>query len=174
MIRRNRPKEFIPRAILSGIQATLAEFPFNDHFWTRTFTAADGDEYLTRSLFPRVLGYRPVIHKVHRDDKDPYPHNHPWKRAWFRIVTGGYTDERWYFDDSAETPWQFVKTVYRPGDVNHIWWNEYHRLVDVLSGTMTVGLLGPKVQEFGFMSTEGLGQFIPWRTYIEAGGGFFL
>jgi hypothetical protein len=150
---------------LSGIQVELGDRGLGSAK-TRTFRGSDGDEYLTRATIPGPLGCRLVVHRIHRGDEDPHPHSHPWRWARFLIASGGYDDERWTFDEDRDPPWRETRTRMRPGDVNVVGAGDYHRVVDVLPRTTTLGLLGPDVQGWGFMIPDGMGEFVPWQEYL--------
>ncbi len=164
--------EILIRSLLSGLQASLKELPFNPVAWTQTFTGADGSDYLTRSHLPRILGARPLIHRIHRGDNDPFPHSHPWSWAYFLMVSGSYVDERWHLD--SDGIWRSTERLIEPGMINVIGPNLFHRVNYVEPGTMTVGLTGPKKHEWGFMDIE-TSTFIDWKSYLrQQGRGFHL
>jgi hypothetical protein len=150
------------RASLAGVQAALAELP--SLVRTRTFFGADS-AYLTRTNFPRVLGVQPLLHRIWRADEDPDPHNHPWLYATFLVVSGGYTDERRLQNFTGE--WRTERTLLRPGDLNKLENTTFHRAVDVLPNTCTIGLTGPIVQDWGFLVD---GKVIPNRDYLRSKG----
>lgn len=153
-------RELLTRAVLSAIQAALAEMPENSHAFTYTIRGFDGSAYLSRTLLPRVLGVRPLIHHIWRDDADPHFHNHPWQWAKFLIVSGGYLEAR-------EEGERVRLTMMRPGDVNHLTADTYHRVTEVQPGTMTLGILGPRTQGWGFKVD---GALVPFKEYFARRG----
>jgi hypothetical protein len=121
------------------------------------------DKYITRTLFPRVHDCRLLVHTLHRADREPHPHDHPWDEAVFLIVDGGYTDERWYLQDDGE--WGWVRRELRPGMVNKLRAIDYHRAIEVLPDTLTFGVVGRRVQEWGFLVD---GVKVPHADYHRA------
>lgn len=136
--------EQVKRVALAAISAGLSELPKNDVAWTYTIWGFDQTPYVTRTLLPRWLGPRPLIHRIHRADADPHMHNHPWRTAKFLIVTGGYVEERL-------TPNGVRERILTPGDVNHLDAETYHRVTHVQPNTWTIGLVGDRVQGWGFL-----------------------
>jgi len=55
---------------------------------------ADGDPYLDRLRLIETPWFAVFLHHIHRPDKDPDPHDHPW---WFAsvVISGQYVDEFW-------------------------------------------------------------------------------
>lgn len=148
--------ETIGRASLAALQAGLAELPRNDKAWTYTISG-DGTPYITRTLLPRVAGQRPMLHRIHRPDADPYLHNHPWATCRSLILSGGYREER--LVDGGVVPF-----IYRPGDVNRLDAGDFHRISHAWPNTWTLLLVGERVQDWGFLVD---GETIPWRTYLK-------
>lgn len=145
-----------------AIQASLGEVERNDWAWTWTiYGGKPQTPYLTRTIFPRVAGVRPLMHRIWRDDQDPHPHNHPWAWAKFIVISGGYTDERWFKDEDG---WYQELTNLKPGNVNRLDAGSFHRAVNVLPETRTIGLAGPQVQEWGFLVGDTV---VPWEQYIN-------
>lgn len=147
---------------LSALSAALAEVPRNSHAWTYTIAALDGSPYLTRTLLPRLGRHRVMLHRIHRKDADPWPHNHPWRDARFLVLSGGYTEER----DGATR-------VLRPGDVNALTAETFHRVTHVEPNTWTLGLIGERVQDWGFRVDEVLvphAEYFAQQRYADRGG----
>lgn len=142
--------------VLAVIQAASAQLEKNDTLFTYTIDGFDKSPYLTRTLFPRVGDHRPILHHIHRPDQDPYPHNHPWKTAQFIVLSGGYTEQRLTdFDLGAGNPGHMVERVLRPGDTNRLDADTYHHVSAVEPNTWTFGIVGERVQEWGFLTDEG-------------------
>lgn len=155
------------RLLLDSLVRVLGRLPENRIAWSYTIRGSDGSPYLTRALLPRISRWRPVVHQIHREDEDPDPHNHPWDEAYFLIVTGGYTEERLVGlrrENGALVGGRVVTQAYRPGDVNHLRSGDFHRIAEYLPGTRTLGLLGRRVQEWGFLVD---GRVVPWREYLQ-------
>lgn len=152
------------RALLGAVGAmsdSLIATGKNDQAHTYTIYGFDGSPYITRTLLPRVANRRPLIHRIHREDRDPHPHNHPWSEADFVVVSGGYVDERWSFDG------QRSETLMLPGSINHLGATSLHRVREVRPGTITVGLVGERVQDWGFLVD---GSIVPHGEYFAARG----
>ncbi len=124
----------------------------------------DGGPYLTRILFPRIFGFRPMLHRFHRADGDRALHNHPWKISYSLILRGSYTEERKLDDeeingtDAPRTRTRLVR-----------WFNvlrdtDFHRVTELHGEVWTLFVTGPRVQSWGF---EEDGEFTDWREYID-------
>lgn len=144
------------RAALSALSAALAEVPQNGHAWTYTIQGFDGSPYITRTLLPRLAGSRVMLHRIHRPDADRWLHNHPWAAATFRILSGGYVEERLVNGE-------VVTNAYSAGDVNRLDASTFHRITSIEPNTWTVGLIGSRVQDWGFLVDDAL---VPWRDYF--------
>lgn len=151
----------LPRT-LSVISDTLARLPRNRALWAYTISGLDGSPYLTRALGPRVLGRRVLLHRIHRPDADRYPHDHPWRWARFRILCGGYLEERVRIDGETTLRWLTA------GDVNILDAGTYHRLVHVLPDTWTLGVVGDRTErDYGFLVD---GVHVPHEEYYASIG----
>lgn len=155
---RHLAPDIILRSAFSAVQAALAELPSNKHLFTYTIPGYDRSAYLTRTLLPRALGRRLLLHHIHRPDQDVWMHNHPWREAYFLVVSGGYIEER-------ETPSGVEINRLRVGDVNHIDAQTYHRVTSIQPGTRTIGLCGDRVQDWGFKVE---GRHVPHAEYFAA------
>lgn len=136
-------------ADLVAMQGALGQLPRNDIACTYVIQGFDGSPYITRTLMPRIAGWRPLIHSIHRSDHDVWPHNHPWREAHFRVVRGGYVDERWELRGAGAV--EIRCRTMRPGDTNVIRADDFHRATEVLPDTLTVGLVADRVQDWGFL-----------------------
>lgn len=146
----------IVRVVAGAMTGALREVRQNSHAWSYTIRGFDGSPYIDRTLFPRVLGHRVMLHKIWRADEDPWLHNHPWRTARFLIVSGGYAERRLV---NGLT----VHRQLRPGDVNTLDSATYHRVDHVEPNTWTLGLIGERCQDWGFMVG---GKHVPHAEYF--------
>lgn len=181
----------LARVAAGALRGAAEQLTKNNRFWAYTITdPRDGEPYLSRVLLPRVrafgLSLRPLVHQIHRDDRDPYPHTHPWRWAYFVVVSGGYVDERWVRDDSACRPsqahacsaecpsgWRRERRVLWPGDVNSLRPDDLHRVLEVEPGTVTVGVVGDRVQQWGFLVDDAIvpaPEYFRRTRHVDAGG----
>ena len=68
------------------------------------------------------------LQRIYRADADRRLHNHPWELAHSRILRGCYKEVSRYLDFPA------VTTTYRPGDVNVLTEQVFHRISAVSRG----------------------------------------
>ena len=85
----------------------------------------------------------------YEDDPRDLPHNHPWRDddgIAFRseILAGGYTEQSWVVGEIGKVH-RLDDATYRAGDVNTCCWSTFHRVTDVLPGTVTRMTCGPAV-----------------------------
>lgn len=129
------------------------------HRLPKTYTIEDyvtNEPYLTRTVFRRVLGLRPLLHKFHRPDNDRALHNHPWKWSLSIILCGSYTEER--LDLHTGTT-----DIRRLRFFNFLTEHDYHRVSELHGNVWTLFITGPRIQDWGFMTPAG---FVDHRTYI--------
>ncbi len=150
------------RMIAAGISGALAELPDNKNFYTYVIRGSDDSPYITRTLLPRLLGYRVMIHRIHRADEDEHPHNHPWHMSRFMIISGAYLEHRY---DDYIGPNRFKINTYGIGDINTLDAKAFHRIDSVMPNTWTVGLVGRKVQDWGFLT--GRNHVVPHKQYFQ-------
>lgn len=139
-----RARDRVVPVLIDSTCAALGSLPRNDALWAYAILGADGSRYVDRVLFPRVAGRRIVLHRIHRADRDPWMHNHPWRTASFLILSGGYVEER------PAAGGRQTRRLH-PGDVNCLDDGEFHRIVHVEPGTCTVGWLGERCRDWGFL-----------------------
>lgn len=150
----------LTRPVLASVMAFLSEVPKNEHAWTYHIHGVDKSLYLSRTILPRFFGARPLIHRIWREDRDDVMHNHPWAWARFLIVSGGYAEER-LVDGKVEG------RILGPGDVNRIDASTLHRVRTVWPDTWTVGIVGPRVQDWGFLVD---GAIVPHKEFFARQG----
>jgi len=142
---------------LAMFQAATAQLEKNDVLFTYTIDGFDQSPYITRTLFPRVGNVRPILHRLHRPDYDPHPHNHPWKTAEFLILCGGYTEQRLVGS-------RMVERVLHAGDSNRLDAGTFHHVSAVEPDTRTFGIVGERVQDWGFMVDD---EVVPHSEYFR-------
>lgn len=103
------------------------------------------------------------IHRFHRGDDDLALHNHPWKWAVSIVLAGGYREELRTADDRV------VTRVVRPGDVNVIRHETFHRVDLIENDAWTLFIAGPKVASWGFWDRN-TRIFWPWREFLRHQG----
>jgi len=127
----------------------------------------EGGIYLTRYTLLH-LGRRFVrlkLHRFHRADEDPEPHNHPWQFGLSLILKGGYTEEVW-----DPTTASFRVLTHMPGEFNFIRHQTYHRVTHLHAEEVwTLFLTGPLVSSWGFLDLK-TKMHVPWKQFIKAKG----
>lgn len=166
------PDDDLFPGLLARVPRLLARLPRNRLLWSYVIRGIDGSPYITRSIGPRIAGRRPILHRLHRPDADRHPHNHPWRRARFWILNGGYLEERvashdrtiLRLEERAALRGRTSLRWYLPGDANDFVADTYHRLVEVLPDTWTFGLVGERTdEEWGFLVD---GAHVPHEDYF--------
>lgn len=134
------------------------------------------------------LEFLPTIYLHHfmRSDEDKELHNHPFAGTAF-ILAGGYSEERRFLrSDTAEanakegrvfdtlealrhvqgeSRYSVMRRTYRPGSINRIAPDTFHRVDLLEEDAWTIFTIGPKVQGWGFWDRF-TGEFTPWRDHI--------
>jgi hypothetical protein len=126
---------------------------------------ADGDPYLDRLRLIETPWFAVFLHHIHRPDKDPDPHDHPWT-FWSWVIAGSYAEYVWP-DKREEDRW-FERS--RPRwSLRHLNRKAAHLISEIDGPLWTVVVTGPSggSESWGFWQG---GHFIPWRTYISANG----
>lgn len=116
--------------------------------------------YLTRWNLGDVGPARVYLHRFNRGDEDKELHNHPWAWAFSLMLAGGYVEHRLC---SQGIVW---RRVVRPGAVNVIRANDFHK-VELRGGpAWTLFVTGPKAQSWGFLDPLSR-EFTPWREFLR-------
>lgn len=103
--------------------------------------------YLTRYYIIQNKFFGLYLHRIHRADNDRDLHNHPWAFAVAYILKGGYTEQR--LSRNLE-----LKNRSR-GGFNFISGPCFHRIAKVTPNLYTLFFRGPRVKEWGFLTTNG-------------------
>jgi hypothetical protein len=130
----------------------------------RAFTAyvipdyLTGKPYITRFQFPRLFGFRPMLHHIHRADHDRHLHDHPWSWCFSIILVGSYEEERM-------TCTRYTGPNLRAGKVRTRrvrFWNrlttlDFHRITKLHGEVFTLFVAGPRVpsDQWGFLTPRG-------------------
>ena len=124
---------------------------------------ADGDPYLDRLRIIQTPLFGIYLHHIHRPDREPDPHDHPW---WFAslVLVGTYQEKIW---PDKRDPNISVWRIRRRWSLRCIGIGGAHIIKTTSGALWTLVLTGPKRAEWGFW-TNGL--FTPWREYQYAPG----
>lgn len=162
----------LKQLLLTGLRvfaAAVARLPKNKTFYGYTISL-QGSPYITRVIFPRVFGRRLMLHQIHREDRDAHGHNHPWKKSYSLILTGGYIERRVITGAAITNVDELEETEreLRPGMINVIDREDFHRIVYVKPGTWSLFLAGERVGGWGFLVAPGC--YVEHDVYATVGG----
>lgn len=99
------------------------------------------------------------LHKFHRGDDDPEPHNHPWSWSLAVILSGGYVEYRLGNDNKLHSRQMW------PGALNLIRGDDFHRVELLDKESWSLFIAGPRVSSWGFWDTKAQ-RLVPWREFI--------
>ena len=118
------------------------------------------------------------LHHIVRSDDDKFPHDHPWDFTTL-ILSGGYRDEQWQFDDSLGLTPAGIQYC-RPFKIYRRKAEHIHRVrlwevktvpatnaAIAVRGAWTLVLRGPIRREWNFVTQE---RKVPWREYLKYDG----
>jgi hypothetical protein len=107
------------------------------------------------------------LHYFHRGDEDRELHNHPWKKSYSLILTGGYDEERALADGIA------IRSL-RTGRINVIRDTDFHRIMlnkSYGAHTWTLFMSGARIpktpegyKDWGFWNRE-TDKYIPHQEF---------
>ncbi len=131
---------------------------------------AEGDPYLDRLRLVQTPLFGIYLHHIHRPDKDPDPHDHPWSFVSV-VLAGGYT----------ETVWPDKTRRFRSADRTRGRWSARrmsrraaHIITSCDGPLWTLVITGPRRGGWGFWEPAGggsvQGAFVPWREYMAEHG----
>lgn len=153
--------------VLSTVANIAKKLPDNKIFHAYTITSK-GDDYLTRVKFPRMFGWRPMLHNIHRPDNDPEMYNHPWKRSYSIILTGSYVEERLVQD---LLPFIIDRELRKIRWFNTLHKEDFHRITTIEGPLWTLFIAGERQiingVEWGFLD-EKEKRLIPYQEYIKS------
>lgn len=131
---------------------------------------AEGDPYLDRLRLVQTPLFGIYLHHIHRPDKDPHPHDHPWG-FWSLILAGSYRERIW---PGKENPGRSLVRNRARWSAARLGRDAAHLITGISGPLWTLVLVGPRRGEWGFWTPAGDGtsRFVPWREYTgqpEAG-----
>ena len=100
-----------------------------------------GGAYKTELVLYRSQVRTEKIIWWYNDDPRLEPHNHPW-RFESTILSGGYTEDRWWIDESGELQKRTITYRADERNVNVVEVNIFHNVRDVQPKTTTKLLCG--------------------------------
>lgn len=105
-----------------------------ERYWL--FNPVDRETNIARF---RWIPFSIRLHRIHREDMDRHPHDHPWHARSF-ILSGGYVEVR---RDRAMLRLAGTSYALRPG--------EFHRIAQVCEGgAVTLFITGRRSNQWGF------------------------
>lgn len=104
-----------------------------------------------RRLYPRYVR----LHDILTADAAEDMHNHPFTFTTL-ILLGGYTEER------LMPTGEIRRFTHKQGDVVSVRSDEFHRIIDLNGTTLTLVVMSPSFQPWGFLRK---GVFIPHEQY---------
>jgi hypothetical protein len=134
---------------------------------TEAITRAADDRYLGRHYLFRKSWLPRLEHKLRslylhhfwRSDYEDEVHNHPWRRSYSLILTGGYIEHRYVGG-------RIVTRRFLPGMINVIDSSDFHRVELIGRDCWTLFLSGPKVAQWGFLDVA-TQTFLGWEAHMQ-------
>jgi len=156
---------------LEVVASVAKRLPDNKFFHCYTITTkGTTTPYLTRILFPRMFGWRVMLHHIHRSDMDRDLHNHPWKKAYSFLLTGSYIEERLAQD---LLPFVIERIVRKIRWFNVLHKEDFHKIISIEGPLWTLFVAGnhqdTKGIEWGFLDEENR-KLIPSEEYLAKTG----
>lgn len=126
--------------------------------WARRLPARvisiDGRPYLLRFLVARVAGCEVYLHRFLTADGERHLHDHPWAWSASLLLAGGYREECMRLVDGYDGPRTRERLIRAPR-LNLIGAG-FHRIAEVLPGTWTLFIVGPRRKMWGFLDYDGV------------------
>jgi hypothetical protein len=121
------------------------------------------DPYLDRLRIVQTPLFGIYLHHIHRADKDPDPHDHPW--GFFSLVLSGwYTEHVWLDKRNAVNPrWHTTRHRER-WSLRMLRRRSAHIITEIGAPLWTLVITGPDRDEWGFWTQAG---YVPWREYLS-------
>lgn len=136
-----------------GSDTPKREIPPMHGFVIRGFLT--DDPYITRVILAKLGKVWPMLHHIHRADNEREAHNHPALWCFSIVLCGEYDEER---TDAAGRV-----TKRRVRWFNFLRSSDFHRITELHGDVWTFFVMGPPVQEWGFLVN---GVLEPAKQYI--------
>jgi hypothetical protein len=126
----------------------------------------DGDPYLDRLRLIETPWFAVFLHHIHRPDRDPDPHDHPWA-FWSLVLAGDYLEL--VYPDKRDP---YVSRIrHRPRfSLRRLDRGAAHIITRITGPLWTLVVTGRShgSESWGFWPD---GRGVQWRVYIRANGG---
>jgi hypothetical protein len=120
-------------------------FRLTNHLPCRVIDGEHGEPYLERYYLFGLTGWHVYLHRFVDSDPDRGLHDHPWSRAVSLVLTGGYDELR------ADRAGAVNSRPIRPGRINRLSGETYHRVVLRGRPAWTLFAHGPRAKGWGFL-----------------------
>jgi hypothetical protein len=126
---------------------------------------ADGDPYLDRLRLIETPWFAVFLHHIHRPDKDPDPHDHPWA-FWSLVLAGTYYEQIW---PDKRKPGNYRYRNRIRFSLRGLSRKSAHLIRSIEGPLWTLVVTGRSggTESWGFWRDS---EFVPWRTYISENG----
>lgn len=127
------------------------------------------DPYLDRTVLLSTPWFGVYLHHIWREDRDDYPHDHPWPFVTF-ILRGGY-DEEWFPLPSKARGGSMRH--WKRGSWHWVPLTAAHRIATVRPGTTTLIIRGRRRRDrwsFWVPITASGAVPITWDVWLGVGG----
>jgi hypothetical protein len=121
---------------------------------------ADGDPYLDRLRILETPWLAVYLHHIHREDRDPDPHDHPW--GFISLVLAGSYIERVWPDKRKPVALRYLR-LHERFTFGFLGRKSAHLITTIEAPLWTLVITGPRRGDWGFWEA---GRFVHWREYI--------
>lgn len=134
--------------------------------WNERFVIGQpGNPMLERWRLLQTPLFGIYVHFIYREDRDPIPHDHPW-RFWSFVLRGGYIED--YRPDSRNASKVFEQREHKRWRLHAFPLAAAHIIAWVAPKTVTLVLVGRKVRTWGFYDYDDQGHtyFVDYRDAL--------
>ena len=120
--------------------------------------------YLDRLRLFQTPWFGLYLHRIHRPDIDPDPHDHPW---WFAsvVLCGGYTELVWPDKTTRGGSGTTRCRIRKRWSLRHLNRKAAHMITETDGLLWTLVLTGPRRSTWGFWTPDG---FVRWQDYVNS------